>query len=59
MGLTVLIVVGVLAAVRALAQEAKAPLGIAMEGYEYPYPVHFFPVTVEGQDLRMAYMDVP
>lgn len=30
-----------------------------MEGYEYPYPVKFFPLTIEGQDLRMAYMDVP
>jgi len=35
------------------------PLSITMEGYEYPYPVAFLPVTIEGQDLRMAYMDVP
>lgn len=34
------------------------PLSISMEGYPYPYPVHFLPVTIEGQDLRMAYMDV-
>ena len=34
------------------------PLGIALENYAYPHPVRFFPVTVEGQDLRMAYMDV-
>lgn len=35
------------------------PLSITMEGYEYPYPVAFLPLTIEGQDLRMAYMDVP
>jgi pimeloyl-ACP methyl ester carboxylesterase len=35
------------------------PLGIGLEGYPYPYPVHFLPLTIEGQDLRMAYMDVP
>ena len=34
------------------------PLSISMEGYPYPYPVSFLPLTIEGQDLRMAYMDV-
>ena len=34
------------------------PLGVAMENFAYPHPVRFFPVTLEGQDLRMAYMDV-
>lgn len=34
------------------------PLGIALESLPYPYPVSFFPVIVEGQPLRMAYMDV-
>jgi len=34
-------------------------LGIALEEYPYPWPVHFLPLTIEGQDLRMAYMDVP
>ena len=33
-------------------------LGIAMEGYPYPRPVQFHPVTYRGQDLRMGYMDV-
>ena len=40
------------------AEELK-PLSISMEGYEYPYPVEFLPLTIEGQDLRMAYMNVP
>jgi pimeloyl-ACP methyl ester carboxylesterase len=36
-----------------------APLSITMESYEYPYKVSYLPITIEGQDLRMAYMDVP
>ncbi|HET6421588.1 MAG TPA: hypothetical protein VFG19_15640 [Geobacteraceae bacterium] len=35
------------------------PLSINLEEYDYPYPVHFLHVVIEGQDLRMAYMDVP
>jgi len=42
----------------AVAQQV-IPLSISMEGYPYPYPVKLFPLTIEGQDLRMAYMDVP
>jgi pimeloyl-ACP methyl ester carboxylesterase len=41
----------------ARAQEVQ-PLSITMEGYDYPYPVTYLPLTIEGQDLRMAYMDV-
>ena len=37
----------------------SVPLGIALESYPYPYPVHFFDVEMQGQPLRMAYMDVP
>jgi pimeloyl-ACP methyl ester carboxylesterase len=44
-------------AARAAAPAAE-PLGIGMEGYPYPFPVKFLPLTVEGQDVRMAYMDV-
>ena len=35
------------------------PLSISLEGYDYPYPVQFLPLSIEGQDLKMAYMDVP
>lgn len=34
------------------------PLGIAMESYEYPFPVQYLPLTIEGEEVRMAYMDV-
>src|SRR6185436_9074301 len=29
------------------------PLGIGLEGIDYPYPVRFFDLTVENQPLRM------
>jgi pimeloyl-ACP methyl ester carboxylesterase len=29
-----------------------------MENYAYPHPVQFFSLTIDGQDLKMAYMDV-
>src|SRR5438874_12334796 len=41
------------------APPAAEPLGIGMEGYTYPFPVKQFALQIEGQDLRMAYMDVP
>jgi pimeloyl-ACP methyl ester carboxylesterase len=34
-------------------------MGIALEGFPYPHPVHFMPVSLEGEDLLLAYMDVP
>jgi pimeloyl-ACP methyl ester carboxylesterase len=37
---------------------AAEPLGIAMENYAYPHSVQFFSLTIDGQDLKMAYMDV-
>ena len=35
------------------------PGSITYEGIEYPYPVSYLPLTMYGQDVRMAYMDVP
>ena len=34
------------------------PLGISLESLPYPHPVQLLPLPIEGQDLRMAYMDV-
>ena len=43
----------------ALADETEIkPLSITMEGYDYAYKVAFLDLNIEGQDLRMAYMDV-
>ncbi len=48
-----------LAPALANAQPARAePYGIALEGYPYPHPVGYLPVTWEGRALRLAYMDV-
>jgi pimeloyl-ACP methyl ester carboxylesterase len=35
------------------------PLGIGLEGWPYPAPVHFFNFVADGQSCRMAYMDIP
>jgi pimeloyl-ACP methyl ester carboxylesterase len=54
LGFAMLLASGVCAA---FAQGPDA-LGIGLEGYPYPWPVHFLPLVLEGQDVRMAYMDV-
>lgn len=48
-----------IAAQQTAGSDELKPLGIALEEYPYPWPVHFLPREIEGQDLRMAYMDVP
>lgn len=35
------------------------PSSITYEEVEYPYPVHYMRITMYGQDVSMAYMDVP
>ena len=35
------------------------PISINMEEIEYPHPVEFMDLQVFGQDVRIAYMDVP
>ena len=40
-----------------LAQKADT-ISITLDNVKYPYPVKYFPVNTEGQDLRMAYMDI-
>jgi pimeloyl-ACP methyl ester carboxylesterase len=43
----------------ATAAAQTAPLNANLDGYEYPFPVKILPLKLEGQALRMAYMDVP
>jgi pimeloyl-ACP methyl ester carboxylesterase len=50
---------GLLLALPGAAAERPEPIGIALEGFPYPYPVTHLPVTLGGEALRMAYMDVP
>jgi pimeloyl-ACP methyl ester carboxylesterase len=40
-------------------EQVAQPLGIALEGYPYPYPVQFLTFELWGELVRMAYMDVP
>src|SRR5437773_11239249 len=37
---------------------AREPYGIGLEGFAYPYPVHMLPLVNDGEQVRMAYMDV-
>lgn len=34
------------------------PLGLELENFEYPFPVHYLSLELQKQNLRMAYMDV-
>jgi pimeloyl-ACP methyl ester carboxylesterase len=60
---TVLLALSIVTARCATAQVVPLPttdeLGIALEGYPYPYPVKMLPLVNDGQPVRMAYMDVP
>ena len=38
--------------------QAEEPLGIGLEGFAYPYPVHMFVIPEGGEQLHMAYIDV-
>ena len=40
------------------AVSASNPIGIALEGLPYPHPVQFLNLTIEGQPVRMGYMDI-
>lgn len=37
---------------------AQDTLSITLENVRYPYPVHFLHLKIDGEDVRMAYMDV-
>src|SRR6201747_2447574 len=36
----------------------REPYGIGLEGFAYPYPVSLLPLVNDGEQLKMAYMDV-
>lgn len=38
--------------------QKNQPLSITLENVDYAHPVSFLPLNIEGQDLRMAYMDI-
>lgn len=53
-----IILLFLLVSVRFAVNAQSDTLSITLENIKYPYPVSFFPIKVEGQDIRMAYMDV-
>src|ERR1700704_4443183 len=42
----------------AAASTTREPYGIGLEGFSYPYPVSMLPLVNDGEQVRMAYMDV-
>lgn len=36
----------------------REPYGIGLEGFPYPYPVNLLPLVNDGEQLKMAYMDI-
>ena len=51
------LVMGHLAAGSAAADSA-IPQGLCLENYPYPYPVHYITLQLQGEAMKMAYMDV-
>src|SRR3977135_967322 len=47
-----------LAFVHAAEPAPREPYGIGLEGFVYPYPVSMLPLVNDGEQVRMAYMDV-
>ncbi|HEV7820686.1 MAG TPA: alpha/beta hydrolase, partial [Burkholderiales bacterium] len=37
---------------------SREPYGIGLEGFAYPYPVSMLPLVNDGEQVRMAYMDI-
>jgi pimeloyl-ACP methyl ester carboxylesterase len=42
----------------AMPERYDEPLGIGLEGWPYPAPVHFLQLSIDGQAVRMAFMDI-
>ncbi|MGA2402324.1 MAG: alpha/beta hydrolase [Syntrophobacteraceae bacterium] len=57
-GLLVLLLMSALLPAAVAHEGELKPLSITLEGYDYAYRVEFLHLIIEGQDLRMAYMDV-
>ncbi|TCC97592.1 alpha/beta fold hydrolase [Pedobacter hiemivivus] len=51
-------ILAILCLVTATQAQKTDTLSITLENVKYGYPVKYFPIAVEGQDVRMAYMDV-
>ena len=55
----ILSTITVLTFVQLIAQKNQLqPLGINLENVDYPFPVDYFELDIQGEHLKMAYMDV-
>jgi hypothetical protein len=45
-------------AVAAAEPASREPYGIDLEGFPYPHPVQLLSLVNDGEQLRMAYMDI-
>jgi pimeloyl-ACP methyl ester carboxylesterase len=45
-------------AVAAAEPASREPYGIDLEGFSYPHPVQLLSLVNDGEQLRMAYMDI-
>jgi hypothetical protein len=52
------IFIGSLTCVQGAEPATREPYGIGLEGFAYPYPVHMLPLVNDGEQVRMAYMDI-
>jgi pimeloyl-ACP methyl ester carboxylesterase len=52
------LLVSALVSVHAAESASREPYGIGLEGFAYPYPVSMLPLNNDGEQVRMAYMDV-
>jgi len=43
----------------AILSHAAEPIGSGLEGLAYPHPVRYLDLVMEGEPVRLAYMDVP
>jgi pimeloyl-ACP methyl ester carboxylesterase len=55
---TLYALIALLSTSTALYAQKADTLSITLESVKYAYPVKYFPINTEGQNLRMAYMDV-
>jgi pimeloyl-ACP methyl ester carboxylesterase len=56
--LSILLAAVPLAFVHAAEPASREPYGIGLEGFAYPYPVSMLPLVNDGEQVRMAYMDI-
>ncbi|CCD98132.1 alpha/beta hydrolase [Bradyrhizobium sp. STM 3809] len=50
--------IAVVPSIAPAAEAPREPYGINLEGFAYPYPVSLLPLVNDGEQLRMAYMDI-